>query len=48
MAQYYRSRTDAGGFEVEREDVRVISVAVLAALFMLGSFLSAKLMMWQW
>jgi hypothetical protein len=33
---------------VEREDIRVISVAVLAALFMLGSFISARLMMWQW
>ena len=30
---------------VEREDIRVISVVVLAILFMLGSFISAKLLM---
>jgi hypothetical protein len=37
-----------GGLAVEREDVRVISVVVLSALFMLGSLISAKLLMWQW
>jgi hypothetical protein len=33
---------------VEKEDIRVVSVVVLAILFMLGSFISAKLLMWHW
>jgi hypothetical protein len=30
---------------VEREDVRVISVAILAVLYMLGTVIAAKLLM---
>lgn len=33
---------------MEREDLLVVSVAGLAVLFMLGSFISAWLLMWQW
>jgi len=33
---------------VEKEDIRVVSVVALAILFMLGSFICAKLLMWQW
>ena len=33
---------------MEREDVRVISVTIISLLFMLGSFISAKLMLWHW
>jgi len=33
---------------VEREDVRVVSIVVLSMLFMLGSLISAWLLMWQW
>ena len=33
---------------VVREDVRVISIVVLSTLFMLGSLISAWLLMWKW
>jgi hypothetical protein len=33
---------------MEREDVFVLSIAVMAILFMLGSFVTAKFLMWQW
>lgn len=33
---------------VAREDVKVISIVALSMLFMLGSLISAWLLMWQW
>jgi hypothetical protein len=33
---------------VEREDIRVISVVFLAAIYMLGTVIAARLLMWQW
>ncbi len=33
---------------VAREDVKVISIVAWSMLFMLGSLISARLLMWQW
>jgi len=33
---------------LEREDIRVISITVIALLFIFGTLISAKLMLWHW
>ena len=33
---------------MEREDVFVLSMVVMAILFMLGSFVSTEFLMWRW